>query len=56
LTINDIPLTIGGVHGGFSGLRAFAARKKVGGKLISFSFEIPQETLSSIIRFFVFRE
>jgi len=55
LTINDIPLTHGGFHGGFSGLLPFAARKKVGGKLISFSFEIPQETLPSIVGFFVFK-
>jgi len=51
-----MPLTHGGFHGGFSGLRAFAARKKVGGKLISFSFEIPQETLPSIVRLFVFKK
>jgi hypothetical protein len=39
--------THGIAHAGFRGFLALVARKKVGGKLISFSFEIPHETLSS---------
>jgi hypothetical protein len=41
------PTTNGIVHAGFSGLRAFMARKKSRWKLISFRLVIPHDTIPS---------
>jgi len=48
---NAQPTTHGSVHAGFSGLRAFVARKKVSSKLIGNSLAIPHDTLpSNVVR------
>jgi hypothetical protein len=42
-------LTHGIVHAGFSGLRRFVARKKIGCNLIGFRFVIPHDTIPSTL-------
>jgi len=46
LNINELrQLTHGIVHAGFSGFRAFVARKKSRCKLIGFRFAVPHDTI-----------